>query len=84
MEIEINPASADALELMTAWRYPPPYDGDADPVLNPERFYEARDDAGELVGFYYFEPNPPWPTRARSSTSYGLPSSEGAATAAGP
>jgi [ribosomal protein S18]-alanine N-acetyltransferase len=62
VEIEINPASADALELMTAWRYPTPYDfydGDADPVLNPERFYEARDDAGELVGFYYFEPNPP-------------------------
>jgi RimJ/RimL family protein N-acetyltransferase len=62
VEIEINPASADALELMTAWRYPPPYDfydGDADPVLNPERFYEARDDAGVLVGFYYFEPNPP-------------------------
>jgi hypothetical protein len=32
VEIEINPASADALELMTVWRYPPPYDfydGDA-------------------------------------------------------
>ena len=62
MEIEITPASAEALELMAAWRYPPPYDfydGDADPVLNPERFYEARDAAGELIGFYYFEPNPP-------------------------
>jgi [ribosomal protein S18]-alanine N-acetyltransferase len=62
VEIEINAASAEAFQLMTAWRYSPPYDfydGDADPVLNPERFYEARDEAGELVGFYYFEPNPP-------------------------
>jgi ribosomal-protein-alanine N-acetyltransferase len=62
VDIEITPASADALELMSGWRYPPPYDfydGDADPVLNPERFYEARDEAGELIGFYYFEPNPP-------------------------
>ena len=62
MEIEIKQASAEALELMSAWRYPPPYDfydGDADPVLNPERFYEAWDAAGELIGFYYFEPNPP-------------------------
>ena len=62
MEIEINPASAEAHELMASWRYPPPYDfydGDIDPVLNPERFFEARDEAGELIGFYYFEPNPP-------------------------
>jgi len=62
VEIEIEPASAEAFELMAAWRYPPPYDfydGDVDPVLNPERFYEARDEAGELIGFYYFEPNPP-------------------------
>jgi RimJ/RimL family protein N-acetyltransferase len=47
---------------MAAWRYPPPYDfydGDADPVLNPERFYEATDALGELIGFYYFETNPP-------------------------
>jgi ribosomal-protein-alanine N-acetyltransferase len=62
VEIEIKPASPQALELMAAWRYPPPYDfydGDVDPVLNPERFYEARDEAGELIGFYYFEPKPP-------------------------
>ena len=47
---------------MSSWRYPPPYDfynGDADPVLNPERYFEALDEAGELIGFYYFEPNPP-------------------------
>jgi [ribosomal protein S18]-alanine N-acetyltransferase len=62
VEIEIQPASAAAHELLATWRYPPPYDfydGDVDPVLNPERFYEARDEAGELIGFYYFEPNPP-------------------------
>lgn len=38
---------------------PPPYDlhdGDADPVRNPERFFEARNAGGRLVGFYYFEP----------------------------
>jgi RimJ/RimL family protein N-acetyltransferase len=47
---------------MASWRYPPPYDfydGDADPVLNPERYFEARDEAGEVIGFYYFESNPP-------------------------
>jgi RimJ/RimL family protein N-acetyltransferase len=62
VKIEIIPASGEAFELMAAWRYPPPYDfydGDVDPVLNPERFFEARDEAEELIGFYYFEPNPP-------------------------
>jgi [ribosomal protein S18]-alanine N-acetyltransferase len=47
---------------MARWRYPPPYDfydGDAEPVLNPERFFQACDGAGELIGFYYFEPTPP-------------------------
>jgi RimJ/RimL family protein N-acetyltransferase len=63
VEIEIKPASAEAHELIASWRYPPPYDfydGDIDPVLNPERFFEARDEAGELIGFYYFEPKPPY------------------------
>jgi [ribosomal protein S18]-alanine N-acetyltransferase len=49
------------LEL-ASWRYPPPYDfydGDVDPVLNPERYFAARDERGELAGFYYFEPKPP-------------------------
>ena len=62
MDLEIKPASAEAHELMASWRYPSPYDfydGDVEPVLNPERFFEARDEAGELIGFYYFEPNPP-------------------------
>jgi RimJ/RimL family protein N-acetyltransferase len=60
--VRIEPASADTLGVLAEWRYPPPYDfydGDADPVLNPERFFEARDDEGELVGFYYFEAKPP-------------------------
>ena len=47
---------------LASWRYPPPYDfydGDVDPVLSPERYFAARDERGELVGFYYFEPKPP-------------------------
>ena len=43
---------------MACWRYEPPYDfydGDHDPVLNPERFYGAVGADGTLVGFYYLE-----------------------------
>jgi RimJ/RimL family protein N-acetyltransferase len=57
-EWRIRPATDATFEEMATWRYPPPYDfydGDADPVLNPERFFEARDTEGRLVGFYYFE-----------------------------
>jgi RimJ/RimL family protein N-acetyltransferase len=46
---------------VVGWRYEPPYDfydGDVEPVLNPERFFAARDDDGALVGFYYFEQKP--------------------------
>ena len=28
-------------------------------MLNPERFFEARDERGDTIGFYYFEPKPP-------------------------
>jgi len=62
VRIAIRPASAETFELMASWRYPPPYDfydGDAEPVLNPERFFEARDETAELIGFYYFESKPP-------------------------
>jgi RimJ/RimL family protein N-acetyltransferase len=62
MEIRAAEASDETLRLLATWRYPPPYDfydGDAEPVLNPERFFEARDASGDLVGFYYFEPKPP-------------------------
>jgi ribosomal-protein-alanine N-acetyltransferase len=40
------------------WRYEPPYDfydEDDEPVLNPERHFDARDEGGRLIGFYYFE-----------------------------
>jgi RimJ/RimL family protein N-acetyltransferase len=62
VEIRIAPASTETHEALASWRYPPPYDfydGDVDPVLNPERYYAVRDEADELIGFYYFEPNPP-------------------------
>ena len=47
-------------ELAT-WRYEPPYDfydGDVEPVLNPERFFAVRDDDGALIGFFYYEEKP--------------------------
>jgi [ribosomal protein S18]-alanine N-acetyltransferase len=62
VKLRIVPATADTEEVLATWRYPAPYDfydGDAEPVLNPERFFEARDDADDLIGFYYFEPRPP-------------------------
>ncbi|HSB39697.1 MAG TPA: GNAT family N-acetyltransferase [Gaiellaceae bacterium] len=62
MRLEISPADAETFSQLETWRYEPPYDfydGDVEPVLNPERFFGARDERGELVGFYYFEPKPP-------------------------
>jgi RimJ/RimL family protein N-acetyltransferase len=56
--LSITQATDAELAEMTTWRYEPPYDfydGDAEPVLNPERFFTARDEAEEMVGFYYFE-----------------------------
>jgi RimJ/RimL family protein N-acetyltransferase len=61
VKIAIAPASAETQDLLTTWRYPPPYDfydGDLEPVLNPERYFEARD-GDSVIGFYYFEPKPP-------------------------
>jgi ribosomal-protein-alanine N-acetyltransferase len=57
-ELTIGPASARTLAELETWRYEPPYDfydGDAEPILNPERFFEALGPDGSLVGFYYFE-----------------------------
>lgn len=57
-EWRIQPATDATFEEMVGWRYPPPfdfYDGDVDPVLNPERFFEVRGALGHLIGFYYFE-----------------------------
>jgi len=48
-------------DAMASWRYEPPYDfydGDVEPVLNPERFFAARDDDGDLIGHFYFEEKP--------------------------
>jgi RimJ/RimL family protein N-acetyltransferase len=62
VDIRIEPTSAETEAERATWRYPPPYDfydGDVEPVLNPERHYSAFDDAGDLIGFYYFEPKPP-------------------------
>jgi ribosomal-protein-alanine N-acetyltransferase len=62
MELEIRPADEETHRELACWRYPPPYDfydGDVDPVLNPERYFGVFDERGELVGFYYFEPKPP-------------------------
>lgn len=58
MKLTIEPASHSTFQAMIGWRYDPPYDfydGDEEPVLNPERYFEARDESGDLVGFYYFE-----------------------------
>ena len=55
----IEAADDAALAEIAAWRYEPPYDfydGDAEPVKNPERFFVVRDAEGTVSGFYYFEP----------------------------
>lgn len=62
VELSIEPASDAVFRELETWRYAPPYDfydGDVEPVLNPERYFAARDASGELVGFYYFEEQPP-------------------------
>jgi RimJ/RimL family protein N-acetyltransferase len=58
VKVSITPASDATFEELATWRYEPPYDfynGDEEPILNPERFFEARGEDGSLVGFYYFE-----------------------------
>jgi [ribosomal protein S18]-alanine N-acetyltransferase len=58
VNLVIRQASLETLAAMAIWRYDPPYDfydGDEEPVKNPERFFEVRDEQGVLVGFYYFE-----------------------------
>ena len=56
--VKITPLRAAEAAVLDAWRYEPPYDfydGEDEPVQNPERFFVVRDDAGDLVGFYYFD-----------------------------
>jgi RimJ/RimL family protein N-acetyltransferase len=59
--VKIEPMTQDGLDKLATWRYEPPYDfydGDVEEVLNPERYFAARDDGGGLIGFYYFEQKP--------------------------
>jgi RimJ/RimL family protein N-acetyltransferase len=62
VKLTISKMLEESRIAVASWRYPPPYDfydGDAEPMLNPERYFEARNEDGELIGFYYFEPKPP-------------------------
>jgi [ribosomal protein S18]-alanine N-acetyltransferase len=55
---DIGPVTPEEMEAINGWAYEPPYDfydGDHEPVHNPERFFAAHDAEGSLVGFYYFE-----------------------------
>lgn len=57
MNVRVEQMSPEGFTDMASWCYEPPYDfydGDVDPVLNPERFFEVRE-SGALVGNYYFE-----------------------------
>jgi RimJ/RimL family protein N-acetyltransferase len=57
--VKIEPVAPRDFDEMATWRYEQPYDfydGDEEPVKNPERYFAARDDDGTLVGFFYFEP----------------------------
>jgi RimJ/RimL family protein N-acetyltransferase len=69
VNLDVAAATPPAIEEFSRWRYGPPYelyDGDGKPPLNPERFFAARDDSGELAGFYYFE------ERGADTLFYGL------------
>lgn len=44
---------------MAGWRYRPPYDfydGDPEPVRNPERFFEVRDATNRLLSQIPYQP----------------------------
>ena len=61
VKLRIEPATDELFAEVASWRYEPPYDpydGDPEPVLDPEWFYEVRDEAGQLVGFYFFGQRP--------------------------
>jgi [ribosomal protein S18]-alanine N-acetyltransferase len=67
VKFEIAPMTQAEAVAITNWRYPDPYsfyDWTADPddaalLLDPKRrkgrFFSARDDKGELVGFFEFQ-----------------------------
>jgi [ribosomal protein S18]-alanine N-acetyltransferase len=59
--VKVTPLQPGDAAVLDAWRYEPPYDfynGEDEPVKNPERLFLARDDAGDVLGFYYFEERP--------------------------
>jgi ribosomal-protein-alanine N-acetyltransferase len=59
VKLRIEPMTPEDFVDMAAWHYEPPYDfydSDVEPVVNPERFFAVRDEAGAFVGHYYFEP----------------------------
>jgi ribosomal-protein-alanine N-acetyltransferase len=52
----IEPATEAFFAELATWQYEPPYDfydGDPEPVLNPERFFQVLDD-DKITGFLYF------------------------------
>lgn len=58
MTWRVEPAAEELFTEIATWRYDPPYDfydGDPEPVLNPERFFQVLEENDELVGFLYFE-----------------------------
>lgn len=58
MIASVEQASPEALTAIEGWEYEPPYgfyDGRNEPVRNPERYFSAHDEAGQLAGFYYYE-----------------------------
>jgi ribosomal-protein-alanine N-acetyltransferase len=61
VKLHIEPATEEMFVEVASWRYDPPYDlydGDPEPVLNPEWFFAVRDESGTLVGFYFFGERP--------------------------
>jgi len=54
----IEQASPAVLAEIAGWEYEPPYDfydGRHETVRDPDRYFAAHDEAGALVGHYYFE-----------------------------
>ena len=54
---QVEPLRPEDAAVVDDWSYEPPYDfydGEDEPVLNPERFYMVRD-GDEIIGFYYFD-----------------------------
>ncbi len=62
LDLRIEPLGSDDVRAIASWRYPPPYDLYDIPDDDPEALAEllngsysvARDEAGELIGFFCF------------------------------